>query len=124
MCYERGIMPVSGAPPPLSPDTGNEGPHIAVRPPGPMSTSWAARLERAESPAFGARRETRAQVASVDSTPVVFASGAGSNLVDVDGNRYVDLAAGFGALLLGHGFSRVGRALDLQADRLWLALGD
>ena len=29
--------------------------------------------------------------------------GAGRNVFDVDGNRYVDLAAGFGALLLGHG---------------------
>jgi len=56
--------------------------------------------------------------------PVVYASGSGSNVIDVDGNRYVDLAAGFGALLLGHRPARIARALSLQADRLWLALGD
>jgi 4-aminobutyrate aminotransferase/(S)-3-amino-2-methylpropionate transaminase len=89
-----------------------------------MSLSWASRLERAESPAFGARREKRAEVAGAAMAPIVYSSGAGSNVVDVDGNRYVDLAAGFGALLLGHGAPRVARALALQADRLWMALGD
>jgi 4-aminobutyrate aminotransferase / (S)-3-amino-2-methylpropionate transaminase / 5-aminovalerate transaminase len=57
-------------------------------------------------------------------SPIVYASGEGSNLVDVDGNRYVDLAAGFGALLLGHAPAKVARALDVQGDRLWMALGD
>jgi 4-aminobutyrate aminotransferase/(S)-3-amino-2-methylpropionate transaminase len=42
----------------------------------------------------------------------------------VDGNRYVDLAAGFGALLLGHGPAAVAAALEEQSERLWLALGD
>jgi 4-aminobutyrate aminotransferase-like enzyme len=89
-----------------------------------MSIAWAARLEGAESPAFGARRQTRANVAGADMAPIVYASGSGSNVVDVDGNRYVDLAAGFGALLLGHRPPRVARALALEADRLWMALGD
>ena len=57
-------------------------------------------------------------------SPIVYASGEGSNVVDVDGNRYVDLAAGFGALLLGHASPKVARALAAQADRLWMALGD
>src|SRR5262245_56710546 len=103
------------APPPAS-DSGQEPPLVRVRPPGPMSLAWAARLERSESPAFGARRETRAQVAGAAMSPIVYASGSGSNVIDVDGNRYVDLAAGFGALLLGHGPPRVARALALQAD--------
>jgi 4-aminobutyrate aminotransferase / (S)-3-amino-2-methylpropionate transaminase / 5-aminovalerate transaminase len=34
------------------------------------------------------------------------------------------LAAGFGAILLGHGAPSVARALEVQADRLWLSLGD
>jgi 4-aminobutyrate aminotransferase/(S)-3-amino-2-methylpropionate transaminase len=89
-----------------------------------MSIGWAARLERSESPAFGARRQSRAEVAGSEMAPVVYASGTGSNVVDVDGNRYVDLAASFGALLLGHAPSRIARALQLQADRLWIALGD
>jgi 4-aminobutyrate aminotransferase-like enzyme len=116
-------MPPS-VPPPFALESGHELPLVHVRPPGPMSQSWAARLERAESPAFGARREKRAEVAGATMAPIVYASGSGSNVVDVDGNRYVDLAAGFGALLLGHGPPRVARALALQADRLWMALGD
>jgi 4-aminobutyrate aminotransferase/(S)-3-amino-2-methylpropionate transaminase len=99
-------------------------PLVRVAPPGPMSLAWAARLERAECPAFGARRRTRAEVAGAEMAPIVYASGTGCNVVDVDGNRYVDLAAGFGSLLLGHGAPRVARALELQGDQLWLALGD
>jgi 4-aminobutyrate aminotransferase / (S)-3-amino-2-methylpropionate transaminase / 5-aminovalerate transaminase len=44
--------------------------------------------------------------------------------VDVDGNRYVDLTAGFGALLLGHRPPSVLRAVIAQERRLVLALGD
>ena len=34
--------------------------------------------------------------------PYAFASGNGAYVVDVDGNRYVDFHAAFGAVLLGH----------------------
>jgi 4-aminobutyrate aminotransferase/(S)-3-amino-2-methylpropionate transaminase len=63
-------------------------------------------------------------VAGAEMSPIVYASGEGSNVVDVDGNRYVDLAAGFGALLLGHAPPKVARALDAQSHALWMALGD
>jgi 4-aminobutyrate aminotransferase/(S)-3-amino-2-methylpropionate transaminase len=55
---------------------------------------------------------------------IVYASAIGANVTDVDGNRYVDLAAGFGAQLLGHRHPNVVRALLLEADRLHQALGD
>jgi 4-aminobutyrate aminotransferase/(S)-3-amino-2-methylpropionate transaminase len=55
---------------------------------------------------------------------IVYATALGSNVTDVDGNRYVDLAAGFGAGLLGHRHPTVARALALEADRLTHALGD
>ena len=45
-------------------------------------------------------------------------------MVDVDGNRYVDLTAGFGALLLGHAPPVVTRAVAAQEKALGLALGD
>ncbi len=45
-------------------------------------------------------------------------------MLDVDGNRYVDLTAGFGALLLGHRPAAVAGALARQEKELWLALGD
>jgi 4-aminobutyrate aminotransferase/(S)-3-amino-2-methylpropionate transaminase len=55
---------------------------------------------------------------------IVYATGRGSNVTDVDGNRYVDLAGGFGALLLGHLHPSVARVLRLQSERLLQALGD
>ncbi len=55
---------------------------------------------------------------------LVMAHAAGCNVVDVDDNRYVDFAAGFGALLLGHNPALIQRTLLAQASRLAQALGD
>jgi len=55
---------------------------------------------------------------------IVYASAKGSNVIDVDSNRYVDFAAGFGAMLLGHSHPSVLRMLDFQSHRLLMALGD
>jgi 4-aminobutyrate aminotransferase/(S)-3-amino-2-methylpropionate transaminase len=55
---------------------------------------------------------------------IVYASAKGSNVIDVDANRYVDFAAGFGAMLIGHGHPSVLRMIDFQAHRLLMALGD
>src|SRR5262245_16258470 len=57
-------------------------------------------------------------------TGIVYASALGANVTDVDGNRYVDLAAGFGAQLTGHRHPSVVRALSLEGERLHQALGD
>jgi 4-aminobutyrate aminotransferase/(S)-3-amino-2-methylpropionate transaminase len=84
----------------------------------------AARLTAIESPAFAARRQSRAAESGEDQSPIVYARGAGSNVWDVDGNRYVDLTAGFGALLLGHQHPAVKAAVAAQNDTLALALGD
>ena len=110
--------------PPTTTESGQAPPLIRCRPPGPLSLGFSTRLEAAESPAFGARRKSRAEVAGSEMSPIVYASGEGSNVIDVDGNRYVDLAAGFGALLLGHAPPKVARALAMQAGHLWMALGD
>ncbi len=71
-----------------------------------------------------ARRETRSRESESDQTPIVYARADGANVLDADGNRYVDLAAGFGALLLGHSPGRVAGAIEEQLERVWLALGD
>jgi 4-aminobutyrate aminotransferase-like enzyme len=71
-----------------------------------------------------ARRKSRASATGADPIPIVYASGEGVNVVDVDGNRYVDLAAGFGSLLLGHRPRQVAQSIERQEKRLWLALGD
>jgi 4-aminobutyrate aminotransferase/(S)-3-amino-2-methylpropionate transaminase len=81
---------------------GAELPAIVAPPPGPRSRELAKRLAAVESPAFEARRDARAQQSGEDFAPIVYAAASGSNVVDVDGNRYVDLTAGFGALILGH----------------------
>ena len=117
-------MPLSEFPSPLENATGNEPPELRVPPPGPMSRGAADRLAAVECPAFGQRRRDRGAASGVDLTPIVLASGRGSNLYDVDGNRYVDMVAGFGALLLGHGATSAIRAIEAQSERLVMALGD
>ncbi len=117
-------MPLSEFPLPAADTTGEDPPDVRVPPPGPMSRSALARLEQVECPAFGSRRASRAEKSGAEMLPIVLASGKGSNLFDVDGNRYVDLCAGFGALLLGHGPAPVLRAVAGQAERLLQALGD
>lgn len=84
----------------------------------------AARLAQLESPAVIARRDARERESGSEQAPIVYASAYGSNVVDVDGNRYVDLAAGFGALLLGHCAPDVDSAIKSQDATLGLALGD
>ncbi|MGH7271470.1 MAG: aminotransferase class III-fold pyridoxal phosphate-dependent enzyme, partial [Polyangiaceae bacterium] len=99
-------------------------PHVRIAPPGPRSREIAARLAAVESPSVDARREARAGASGETFAPIVYASARGSNVIDADGNVYVDMAAGFGALLLGHGAAPVATALEAQSERLWLALGD
>lgn len=54
----------------------------------------------------------------------VFTEGYGCNLWDADHNRYVDLAAGFGSLLIGHSHPYVVRALEIQGSKLLQSMGD
>ena len=103
---------------------GQELPDIRGAVPGARSRELAERLRRVESPAFEARRGERALESGERQGAIVYAVGAGVNVVDADGNRYVDLTAGFGALPLGHRPGRVAQAVELQSERLWLALGD
>lgn len=105
-------------------EPGQELPSIAVAPPGPRSRELGARMAAVESPAFDARRRARAARSGEDQGPIVYARGRGANVFDVDGNRYVDLTAGFGALVLGHAPNAASDAARLAADELALALGD
>ncbi len=116
-------MPLSELPPPVqtTPDAvvGQEPPLVRVPPPGPMSRSWAGRLARVEcAVTFEAPPHASTEA------PIVYTSSIGSNVVDADGNRFVDLAAGFGAILVGHNAQRPARSLEMQAQRTWTGLGD
>ena len=44
-------------------------------------------------------------------SPIAIACGEGAELIDLDGNRYVDYILGFGPILLGHGHPEVAEAV-------------
>lgn len=93
------------------------GPKLVSRVPGPQSRTWLLRMSRVAAPM--GPRPTPGPAQSI-----VFARGDGANVWDVDGNRFVDLAAGFGSLLLGHRPEPVLRAASVQSERLLQAMGD
>ena len=89
-------------------------PRMLTEVPGPRSLALAARLAAVECP----------EVTYQGEPPIVWESGRGSNIFDVDGNRYVDLLGGFGAAVLGYAHPELARATALQAETLQHALGD
>jgi 4-aminobutyrate aminotransferase-like enzyme len=91
-------------------------PRIVVVPPGPRSRALAARA---------AGYETAPAIGILDGAfPIAWVAARGANVVDVDGNRYVDLTGGFGAAMVGHRNPRVVAATLRQARRLLHGLGD
>lgn len=118
-------MGLSEIPPPPEIRPGFDLPELRVKPPGPQSRTWLTRFSRYAAP-MGPRpgpAETPVK-ADVPGGAIVFAQAKGCNVIDVDSNRYVDLAAGFGSLLLGHNHESVLRALELQSARLLQSMGD
>ena len=81
--------------------------------------------ERTEAltPALRAR-ESRNVTYLTSEFPVFWESASRATIVDVDGNRYIDLTAAFGVANVGHGNPRVVRALVEQAQRLAHGMGD
>ena len=75
-----------------------------------------------ECPAITARRARRACVRR-DDDPIVW-QAMGSNVIDVDGNRFVDLTAGFGVASVGHRHPDVVAAGKAQMDTLLHVMGD
>ena len=116
-------MTFSEIPPPLEVEPGQDEPKISSRPPGPASRSWLVRHAHRSAP-MGPKPQHEPGDLRAPPAGIVYASAKGSNVIDVDSNRYVDLAAGFGAMLIGHSHPSVLRMLDFQSQRLLLALGD
>jgi len=54
---------------------------------------------------------------NLGSLPVVFASGKGSTLTDVDGKKYIDFVSGIGVNCLGHGHPALVKAIAEQAAK-------
>ncbi len=95
--------------------TGQELPLIVGAVPGPRSRALAQRLSRVEN----------AEVTFLgEPGPIFWSRGAGVNVLDADGNRFVDLLAGFGAAVLGYAHPALAEALAAQAMKLQHAMGD
>jgi len=99
-------------------------PSVRTKPPGDASRALLDVLARTESPAFTARRARRQEQSGAAQDPIVWQEARGANVVDVDGNRYVDLTSGFGAASVGHAHPAVVEAVQRQAPILLHALGD
>jgi 4-aminobutyrate aminotransferase-like enzyme len=95
--------------------TGQELPRIVTAVPGPRSRALAQRLAAVENPEVTCLAEP---------PPIFWSHGAGVNVLDADGNRYVDLLAGFGAAVLGYAHPELTAALTAQAGELQHAMGD
>jgi 4-aminobutyrate aminotransferase / (S)-3-amino-2-methylpropionate transaminase / 5-aminovalerate transaminase len=90
---------------------------------GDDADAWLARLARVDCPAFLHRQQTRPGADALP-PPLVLAAGEGDYVIDVTGRRFVDLVAGFGAALLGHGHPAITEAVTKQSARLIQGLGD
>lgn len=97
-----------------------------VRSPIPAAAgrAWVERLAASECPALTTRRKRRQEQTGASHDPIVWVEARGANVIDADGNRYVDLTSGFGVAFVGHGHPEVVAAVKQQADRLLHALGD
>ncbi len=89
-------------------------PEIRTAVPGPRSRELAKRLAAVECP----------EVTSQAGPLVFWERGSGAILWDVDGNRYVDLLAGFGSACLGHAPPELAAVAAAQSGRLVQAHGD
>jgi glutamate-1-semialdehyde 2,1-aminomutase len=80
--------------------------------------TYAARTRRSQAATDRARRVMPAGVPSsfqaYDPWPIVVKHAAGSRMIDVDDNEYVDYDMGFGALFAGHMHPAVRAAVEAQ----------
>ena len=103
----RPMVPLANPPETL-------GPALCSEIPGPESRSLAARLAKVES----------RNVTTLDPVPIFWERAFFANLWDVDGNRFVDLTAGFGVANVGHSHPEIVLAISSQAETLLHGMGD
>ncbi|MHB8146958.1 MAG: aspartate aminotransferase family protein [Vulcanimicrobiaceae bacterium] len=83
--------------------------------PGPRTNALTAQLQAYES---------HNVTFFSDAFPVFWQSANGATVIDVDGNRYLDLTSAFGVANVGHSNSRVAAAIAAQAKRMMHGMGD
>lgn len=98
-------------------ERGDLPPEIVTPPPGPRSRELSARLAAHEAPTVNT-------LGPRDEPAIVWRAALGANVLDVDGNRYVDLTAGFGVAALGHRHPAIVAAVTAQGGELLHGLGD
>lgn len=91
-------------------------PRVLQPPPGPRARRLGTRLARFEAPGIN--------TLSADGVSLLWEEACGANVLDVDGNRYIDLTSGFGVAAVGHRHPRVVAAVRRQAGRLLHGLAD
>ncbi len=90
-------------------------PKLITKIPGPRSRKLARELRRYES---------RNVVSVTNDFPIFWERASGANVWDADGNRYIDMVAGFGVANAGHCNPRVVTAQRRQGARLLHGMGD
>ncbi|MBN1944952.1 MAG: aspartate aminotransferase family protein [Bradymonadales bacterium] len=81
-------------------------------------------MSRVECPAITARQPREKEIGGVSADPFVWEKALGANVLDVDGNRLVDLTSAFSVAGIGHSHPRVQAAIAEQATRLIHGMGD
>lgn len=95
---------------------GNQGPKISTAVPGPESLRLSNALADLEAPGINTIYR--------GGPSLLWREAVGANVVDVDGNRFVDLTSGFGVAAIGHRHPLVVAALHEQSETLIHGLGD
>lgn len=91
-------------------------PRMLVEPPGPKSRLYSKKLREIEAPGVNTLYR--------GADNILWQEAKGANVLDVDGNRYIDLTSGFGVAAIGHRHPRVVDAVRRQSGRLIHGLGD
>jgi 4-aminobutyrate aminotransferase/(S)-3-amino-2-methylpropionate transaminase len=97
------------------PKFGEQLPRMLVEPPGPESIALANRLAKVEIPA--------ASAISRGEIPVFWDHAQGSNIVDVDGNQYIDITGAMFVTAAGHGNPQIAAAIANQSNKLMHSAG-
>ena len=82
-----------------------------------MNTKSQAVFRRAQELMPGGVNSPARAFGAVGGEPPVFERGKGAELIDVDGNRYIDFIGSWGAMILGHAQPQVTEAIHNAVDR-------